>query len=497
MNSFGISSGRLARENIPTFVLAATSSAAGKTLVSCAILAYLRAADKKVSAAKLGPDYIDAQFLSSASGKPCLNLDPWAMRSKTLQALMRMPVEQGAELLLVESAMGMFDGAADGYNTGSAYAFANMFSPELPIVLLLSAKGCSGASLAAMARGFLQPPPVANGTGLQHSEKYPHNYNLPKYAPKYALLINHVASSRHQALIERELQQALPEVQVLGFLPHEPALSLPSRHLGLVQPEEIEALENIFAQAATWIAKHLDFVKLIDFATDRKQGSQNAREASREGAKGNFKFAGLQPPAQRIAIAQDKAFRFFYHGQAELWRNSGVEITFFSPLANETPDASAEWVYLPGGYPELNAEELASKTKFLDAIRAASSRASIYAECGGYICLGETLEDAEGKMHKMAGLLPLKVSYKKQEGQRRRARLLYASAQASSPIFGAHRLRGHIFHTAKIKQEGSTYARDSESLFAIADAKGVAQGTSGLRVGNVCGSFFHAIDCLE
>ena len=250
MNSFGINSGRLARENIPTFVLAATSSAAGKTLVSCAILAYLRAADKKVSAAKLGPDYIDAQFLSSASGKPCLNLDPWAMRSKTLQALMRMPVEQGAELLLVESAMGMFDGAADGYNTGSAYAFANMFSPKLPIVLLLSAKGCSGASLAAMARGFLQPPPVANGTGLQQSEKYPHNYTLPKYAPKYALLINHVASSRHQELIERELQQALPDVQVLGFLPHNPALSLPSRHLGLVQPEEIEVIRKSLCQGS-------------------------------------------------------------------------------------------------------------------------------------------------------------------------------------------------------------------------------------------------------
>ncbi len=464
----------------PAVLVAAQRSGLGKTLLACALLALARSRGKKVRACKLGPDYLDPQFLSRASGSACLSLDTWAMREESLGGIWGLLCEGDADLVVVESAMGLFDGAADGLNTGCAYTFAQRHN--LPVLLVLSAKNCGGASLAASARGFLHPPRLAGcvageeGGCLQEG--------LP---PSFALLVNDIASARHAQGVEQALRHAFPDTPLLGLLPREESLVLPKRHLGLVQAEELMELENLLSRAARWLADNADIEALLNFARPVSVSSSD-----------DFLLA---PPSQRIAIARDRAFRFFYPAQAERWRRSGAEVSFFSPLADEPPAEDAEWIHLPGGYPELSAAELSSKHRFLQGLRAAAEGsagravARLYGECGGYICLGKGLTDAEGATHAMADLLPLSVSYE----QKVRSRLFYATAETRTPLFESRRLAGHVFHKAIIKSEGfdGKDKAGGDALFSLRDAAGEPCGTTGMRVGGVCGSFFHAIDVRD
>ena len=450
----------------PAMVVAAQRSGLGKTLLACALLALSRSKGKEVQACKLGPDYLDPQFLSRASGRACLTLDAWAMRDASQRGVWSLLCESDADLLVFESAMGLFDGAADGNNSGSAYAFAARNG--LPVLLLLSAKNCGGASLAASAKGFLHPPCVV---GLKEGST----------PPSFALLVNDLASVRHAQGVERALRCAFPETPLLGLLPRESGLVLPSRHLGLVQAEELSELDGLFSRAAAWLAGNADSAALLRFA----------RSVSVSPSCDDFL---LPPPAQRIAVARDRAFRFFYPAQAERWLRAGAEVSFFSPLADEPPPVDAEWIHLPGGYPELSAAALSSKRRFLQGLRDAAkgsrgrAAARIYGECGGYICLGKGLTDAEGATHAMAGLLPLSVSYERKD----RSRLFYAHAETREPLFQSRCLSGHVFHKAVVEREGGE--EKGSTLFSLRNAAGEPCGTTGTRVGGVCGSFFHAID---
>jgi len=199
----------------------------------------------------------------------------------------------------------------------------------------------------------------------------------------------------------------------------------------------------------------------------------------------------LPPIGARIAVACDDAFAFTYPAVLEGWRAQGADLTFFSPLADEPPDPAADAVYLPGGYPELHAGRLAAAERFhADLRQAAGSGKAIYGECGGYMALGEALTDANGHIHRMAGLLPLATSFAE-----RRLHLGYREAVALCDIpFGlaGTRFRGHEFHYAT-----TLFAADDAPLFALADASSNALGPGGLRRGSVIGSFIHLIDRAE
>ena len=191
---------------------------------------------------------------------------------------------------------------------------------------------------------------------------------------------------------------------------------------------------------------------------------------------------------QRIAVARDRAFDFAYPLMLEGWRRAGAEVSIFSPLADEAPSAAADAVYLPGGYPELHAERIAGARQFMSGLRAAAVRgATVYAECGGYMVLGESLTDAQGESHAMAGLLPLETTFAE-----RGLTLGYRSAVmlADGPLGGpGAAFRGHEFHYAKVLREDGDSA-----LFRCADAKGRDLGTTGRRAGNIMGSFVHLVD---
>jgi cobyrinic acid a,c-diamide synthase len=195
------------------------------------------------------------------------------------------------------------------------------------------------------------------------------------------------------------------------------------------------------------------------------------------------------PPLGRcIAVARDEAFCFVYHALLEGWRGQGAELSFFSPLADEPPCAAADAIYLPGGYPELWADRLASAEAFMTGLRrAAANGAVIYGECGGYMVLGDALIDREGRSRRMSGLLPLVTSFAE-----RRLHLGYRRAilRSGTPLGTAGTIfRGHEFHYATTTRQGT-----ANTVFSVFGAADEHLGTQGLREGSVFGSFLHLID---
>jgi cobyrinic acid a,c-diamide synthase len=270
---------------------------------------------------------------------------------------------------------------------------------------------------------------------------------------------------------------AAPDVHLLGSVGRNSALTVPERHLGLIQAGEHEDLERFIEAAAQAVSDTVDIDALVGLA--RPCGISWPDAAAPE---------PLPPLAQRITVARDAAFAFSYPATLDGWQAAGAEILPFSPLADDAPDPSAGAIYLPGGYPELHAGTLAAADRFLDGLRDAADRGvTIFGECGGYMVLGRGLVDADGTRHAMADLLPVETSF-----AQRRLHLGYRVAQLhrDGPLGTAGtRYRGHEFHYASILDEQA-----ETPLFAAENARGEDLGGAGASAGSVCGSFIHLID---
>lgn len=431
-------------------IITAPASGSGKTVVTLGIGRALRRRGLVVAPAKTGPDYIDPAFHGVATGVPCVSLDTWAMRPGTLAGVI---ASLSGDIALAEGVMGLFDGADCGEpGDGSTASLAALTG--WPVILVQDVTG-QGASAAAVARGFAMHRADVRLAGV---------------------ILNRVGGPRHAASLRRAFAEALPEVPVLGCLPRDATLSLPHRHLGLVQAGEQSGLDSILEAAADLVDAHIDLDAVLTAARPARIGLPSSSSRL------------LPPLGQRIAVATDIAFAFTYPAQLAAWQQAGAEVLPFSPLANQAPDAAADAVYLPGGYPELHAGVLAAAGRFLGGLRDAAARgAVIYGECGGYMTLGRALIDANGIPHALAGLLPLVTSFEK-----RRLHLGYRQAEClTDGPFGptGTRLRGHEFHYATIVEEGS-----ADRLFTVTDAGGQTLGEMGLRRGRVGGSFLHGID---
>jgi cobyrinic acid a,c-diamide synthase len=194
----------------------------------------------------------------------------------------------------------------------------------------------------------------------------------------------------------------------------------------------------------------------------------------------------LPPPGQRIALARDAAFSFIYPHLLRCWQRAGAEIVPFSPLADEPPGDDCDCCWLPGGYPELHAGPLAAATRFRDGVTRFATTRPVHGECGGFMVLGERLQDADGAWHRMAGLLGHASSFAS-----RRINLGYREATLLADCAIGHAgavVRGHEFHYATVADPGA-----GDPLVDLADASGRSLGLSGERRGRVSGTFFHAI----
>ncbi|MCA8926738.1 MAG: cobyrinate a,c-diamide synthase [Alphaproteobacteria bacterium] len=429
----------------PGLLIAAPSSGAGKTTLMLGLLRALADAGLAVQPFKSGPDYIDPAFHRAACGRASFNLDSWAMRPGLLDAIARSAI--GADIALAEGSMGLYDGVARPGASGNGASADIARRMGWPVVLVLDVSG-QAQSAAAVALGFSR---------------------YRRDLPFAGVILNRVASPRHERLVRLGMEAA--GIRVLGALPRRTDLILPQRHLGLVQAAERPDLEAVIASYAAHLRAHVSLDEI-------RTAAQSTGQAPGPG--------GLpQPPAQRIALAQDAAFSFAYPHLIEGWRQAGAELLSFSPLADEAPDANADLVWLPGGYPELHAGRLAAATRFRAGLARHAETRPVHGECGGYMALGAALVDAQGERHEMAGLLGLVTSYEK-----RRMHLGYRQAELLAPMPGfapGRRLRGHEFHYSTIVEQPDA------PLAHVTDADGVIVAETGSRRGPVTGSFFHLI----
>lgn len=428
-------------------IIAAPNSGAGKTTITLGLLAALKRKGVAVRAAKAGPDYIDPAFHAAVTGTPGFNLDTWAMPPSLLDALLGESARD-CELLVIEGVMGLFDGVpGPNGRTGAAADLAARFA--LPVVLVLDV-AAQAQSAAAVVRGF-----SAHDAGVRIA----------------GVVLNRVGGKRHRALVSDAIARL--GVRVVGALPREEEIVLPERHLGLVQANEHGNLRARIDRLADMAERYLDLEAVM--------GSARPVEAPMAES-----ISALPPPGQRIALASDAAFTFVYPHLLASWRKAGVEIATFSPLADEPPPDSCDVCWLPGGYPELHAGTLAAAQKFRTGLARFAQTRPVHGECGGYMVLGEGLEDATGARHAMMGLLGHSTSF-----ARRKLHLGYREAhlRAESPIGPAGAIvRGHEFHYAT-----PFAASKDEPLVELTDAQGCSVGTDGGRRGWVSGTFFHAI----
>ncbi len=434
---------------IPGLLVAAPASGTGKTTVMLGLLAALRERGLQVQPFKNGPDYIDPAFHRAASGRESFNLDTWAMPGAMLDGM--LDAARGADLVLAEGSMGLFDGvAAPGAcgNGASADLAARM---GWPVVLVIDASG-QAQTAAAVAQGLARFRPGVTVAGV---------------------ILNRIASPRHEALIRNGMAEAgLP---VLGVLPKRAAIAMPERHLGLVQAEEQPALQALIAEAAALMREGVDLDALV---------------AAARTTAGHATPAKITPPGQRIALARDAAFSFVYPHLLHGWRAAGAEVLPFSPLADQAPDPSADVCWLPGGYPELHGATLEQADRFRAGLRAFAETKPVHGECGGYMAMGEAIVGKDGTRHRMAGLLGLVTSF-----ETRKMHLGYRLAQLSQPVPGhatGSTLRGHEFHYSTI------LSQPDAPLAQVTDATGATvpeTGSTRLQNGGglSTGTFFHLI----
>ena len=375
----------------PALLIGAPASGQGKTTATAALAGWHRRQGRRVRVFKTGPDFLDPMVLARACGEPVHQLDLWMGGEAHCRALLHRAAGE-ADLILVEGVMGLHDG------TPSSADLAITFG--LPVLAVIDGSAMA-QTFGALAHGL-----ATYRAGL----------------PFAGVLANRVGSEGHAQMLRESLPTGMTW---FGALPRDEAYGMPSRHLGLVQADEIADLEQRIERAADAIGAAAPALPpAVAFAPVAES-------------------APLPTPLAdvRIAVARDAAFSFIYHANLETLRALGAQLLFFSPLADE-PVPEAHALYLPGGYPELHLDALAANGTTRASIRQhhASGR-PIVAECGGMLALLESLTDAQGRSAPMLGLLPGHGVMEK--------RLVNLGLHAASLPEGP--LRGHTFHHARIE----------------------------------------------
>jgi cobyrinic acid a,c-diamide synthase len=440
----------------PGVIIAAPRSGAGKTTLALGLMRALKRGGLTVQPFKCGPDYIDPAFHEEATGRESFNLDTWGMRRELIGDLVGK-ASVGADICIAEGVMGLFDGArGEGRcGRGSTADLAALMGWPIVLVLDVSAQAETAAAIALGCRTYRDDIRLGG------------------------VILNRVAGLSHAGLIGPAIERiGLP---VLGSVFRRDSLALPDRHLGLVQASELGGLQSYLDALSEIVTANISLDALMSCARPAALVSACMMPAVKP---------AIRPPGQRIALAQDQAFSFTYPHVLRGWRAAGAEIRSFSPLADEPPDAAADAVWLPGGYPELHAGLLAGCDRFRKGLEEAAGRgAAIHGECGGYMVLGAGLEDAGGVRHRMTGLLGLETSFAKRKLHLgyRRARLLTGCAlgEERGIIFG------HEFHYASVLEV------NDDPLLDLMDAAGEPSPEKGSRRGSVTGTFFHPIDGVE
>jgi cobyrinic acid a,c-diamide synthase len=437
-------------------VVAGVSTGVGKTSITLGMLEAFRRRGLRVQAFKVGPDFIDPGFHELATGRPSYNLDGWMCgRDRVLACVSRHAGD--ADVAVVEGVMGCFDGIDGVSEAGSTAQVAKWLGA--PVVLVLDAWG-SARSAGAVALGFERFDPALDVAGV---------------------IANRVGSEGHGRMVLDAIRSAC-RAAPLGAILRDEGLALPERHLGLVTAAEGTLVPEKLRALGDAVERSLDLDRLLTLAREAPVAGSGRRRPPRFG---ETLTRGPAPArAIRIGVAHDVAFQFYYVENLELLREAGAELVFWSPLEEpELPDVDG--LYFGGGYPELHALRLADNVSMRKAVRRfAEAGRPIYAECGGLMYLAETLEDPDGVVHPMVGVLPTTVRMRP-----RRMALGYTEVTltGSTPLGPAGTVaRGHEFHYSTLDPVPDSVER----VYRLAQG-GAAGRAEGYLVGRTLMSYVH------
>lgn len=435
------------------FVLAGTNSGVGKTSISMALMA----AFEDVSPFKVGPDYIDPGFHRFITGNPSYNLDLFFMEEEGVRYSFQ---KHHKKMSIVEGVMGLYDGIDNSLDNYSTAHLARVL--DLPVILVLDASGKS-TSIAAQVLGYQK---------------------LDERVKISGVIINKVASEKSYQILKEAIEK-YSSLPCLGYFPKKEDLMIESRHLGLLQANEVENLKEKMEILVAYAKQYLDLEKIQEIAKDGERSLQKKYEEPKAFTGKQGKYQG-----KKIALAKDEVFSFYYEDNLEYFSHLGFELVHFSPLHDEqAPDC--DFYYFGGGYPENFVERLAGNQSMLESLRKKIEEGKVFlGECGGFMYLAESLESLEGKSYELLGAIPAKT---------------YMTKRLDISRFGYIRLenkegkelgRAHEFHYSKLKDGNEEFKKykavkkDGRTWPCIFQRKGVYGGYPHLH-------FFSAYPLLE
>lgn len=434
------------------FLLGGTHSGCGKTTLALALMAAFEARNLRVQPFKVGPDFIDTGLHGRVTSRESRNLDGW-MLSETYNRGLFGRRMLGADLAVVEGVMGLFDGYDGAGEAGSSAQMAKWLG--LPVILAVDA-GSMARSAAALVYGYSNFDPRLNVAGV---------------------IFNRVGGEGHLEYLKEAIASSLPRIAVFGGIPREDAIRIPERHLGLLTAEEARLTPQWRSKMVDLAERHLDLEGIL-------QKTLFSGTIPVKSEKGD----PCREKPVPIAVARDPAFCFYYADNFDLLRCRGGDLRFFSPLAGETLPEDAAGLILGGGYPELFASGLSTRSRFFEDVRrAAAAGMPVYAECGGLMTLSRSIETVEGEVFPMAGILPFRTRMLP-----RRKALGYTEVKLRGECLlggAGSRIRGHEFHYSEIADMDP--GPSMESVYEVHGRKEAVPRSEGYAVGSVLASYVH------
>jgi cobyrinic acid a,c-diamide synthase len=436
-------------------VIAGTGSGVGKTTVTIGLMSALKKVGLTVQGFKCGPDYIDPSYHTAVTNRTSRNLDSWMLTKDRVLDIFTHG-SQGSDIAIIEGVMGFFDGKNPETNEGSTAEISLI--TKSPVLLVVNCESMA-RSAAAIVKGFQL---FAEGPRI------------------VAVIANKVGSEGHFQLVKKAIEQEC-HVPVIGYLKRELDIEIPERHLGLIPSMERGELDPYFDKLGELVNESVDIEKLLELAVARPL------KVNRESSI----FVKKKEPVVKIAVAKDSAFNFYYPENLEIMEAKGMEIVYFSPLADEELPKDVDGLYIGGGFPEEFAHDLASNEKAKHSVKEAIENGlPTLAECGGFMYLTESIETTEMQKYEMAGVIPGRVQM-----QSRLAALGYReiSGQNANFILENTRARGHEFHysTFLAAEEEVPYAYETTGM------RGVSK--EGFLLHNLVAGYthFHFASCPE
>ena len=427
---------------IPRIVIAGVTSGVGKTSITCSIIYSLQKHGFSVQPFKIGPDYIDPGYLSSISKRETYNLDVWLMGKN--QLLNSFVSNSKSNVSVIEGVMGYYDGFGGDSNHASTHHVASLTNS--PVLLVLDASKTS-RSIAATALGFL---------------KFHKNSHIS------GIILNKIGSKKHEILCRTALEKL--KIPIVGVIPKNTELNMPSRHLGLISTLESKTLKTEILKVSKIISNYLNIDEIIKIIKNSSDLTKKQKPLTKK-------------PKTTIAVALDISFNFYYQDNLKALQREGANLKFFSPVKDKKIP-KCDGLYIGGGFPEILGDSLSKNQPMKKSIKKLSeNNLPVYAECGGLMYLTKSIL-SENKKHKMVGLFDAETRMTK------KMRLNYTKGKiiSKNPISEKlHNFHGHEFHYSQLESVSS----DSKFSYFLDIGEGIMKHQDGLIQDNTLASYGH------